>query len=77
MPATSSPGTPTGRQDVFVTDTRTGAITRVSTNSSGNQGNSWSRYPVISADGRCVAFESDASNLVTGDTNGVGDIFVK
>ena len=33
-------------------------------------------YPSISADGRYVAFQSSASNLVPGDTNGVGDTFV-
>ena len=33
--------------------------------------------PAISADGRYVAFGSDASNLVAGDTNGAGDVFVR
>ena len=33
--------------------------------------------PAISADGRFVAFESDATNLVPGDTNGVHDVFVR
>src|SRR4051794_9344185 len=32
--------------------------------------------PVISADGRFVAFSSHASDLVAGDTNGVADVFV-
>jgi Tol biopolymer transport system component len=31
----------------------------------------------ISADGRCVAFASEATNLVAGDTNGAGDVFVR
>src|SRR5262245_15217663 len=31
----------------------------------------------ISADGRYVAFSSEASNLITGDTNGFSDIFVR
>lgn len=44
--------------------------------SAGNQGNGYSAAPVISADGRFVAFGSYASNLVVGDTNGVPDIFV-
>jgi hypothetical protein len=43
---------------------------------SGTQGNDDSWYVVISADGRYVAFESNATNLVPGDTNGVRDIFV-
>ncbi len=33
--------------------------------------------PSISAGGRLVAFFSEASNLVSGDTNGVGDVFVR
>jgi uncharacterized repeat protein (TIGR01451 family) len=38
---------------------------------------SWSYNPAISADGRWVAFQSDASNLVAGDTNGKLDVFVR
>jgi len=53
------------------------AITeRVSVSSTGDQGNSGSSFPAISADGRSVAFESFASNLVPGDTNGQWDVFV-
>lgn len=63
--------------DIFVKDLQTGAISRVSTSSSGAQSNGASHDPVISADGRSVAFRSSASNLVTGDTNGQQDIFVK
>ena len=44
--------------------------------SSGNQGNGGSYYPAVSADGRYVAFDSHASNLVVGDTNGAVDVFV-
>src|SRR5439155_10343139 len=40
------------------------------------QGNAASSTPVFSADGRFVAFRSQASNLVSGDNNGVADIFV-
>ena len=57
-----------------------GDTTRVSVDSSGVQGNSYSSYlnlPSISASGRWVAFESGASNLVSGDTNGYWDIFVR
>ena len=52
-------------------------ITRVSVDSAGNQANSFSLIPSISADGRFVAFSSDASNLVPGDTNNSSDIFVR
>jgi Tol biopolymer transport system component len=62
--------------DVFVHDMSMGETERISVASNGSQGNSWSDIPAISADGRFVAFDSDASNLVSGDTNGTWDIFV-
>ena len=62
--------------DVFVHDRQSGATTRVSVDSAGNQANGVSTRPAISADGRFLAFESAASNLVDGDTNGVADVFV-
>ena len=70
-------GDTNGDYDVFVKDTLTGTTTRVSTDSSGSQGNWSSRDPSISSDGRYVAFTSDSLNLVAGDTNGEPDIFVK
>src|SRR5437762_3520785 len=75
-PATSCPGTPTGGTDVFVHDRQTGTTERVSVDSLGNEGNGSSANPSISADGRFVAFDSGASNLVPGDTNGGTDVFV-
>ena len=45
--------------------------------SSGNQANFISDEPSISADGRFVAFNSRASNLVPGDTNISQDVFVR
>lgn len=57
------------RTDVFVRDTKTGRTERVSVSSTGRQGNDHSWTPQISADGRWVAFVSDATNLVPGDTN--------
>ncbi|MFO0985006.1 MAG: hypothetical protein U1E76_25295 [Planctomycetota bacterium] len=62
--------------DVFVHDRETGETTRVSVSSQGNQGNSYSVTPALSADGRFVAFGSEASNLIPDDTNGHQDIFV-
>ena len=53
-----------------------GDTTRVSVDSGGAQGNNASYSPSISADGRYVAFTSNASNLVAGDTNGTADIFL-
>lgn len=52
-------------------------ITRLSVSSSGEQGNGYSNAPSVSADGRYVVFESDATNLVAGDNNGTGDIFLR
>jgi Tol biopolymer transport system component len=54
-----------------------GSTTRLSTATGGGQGNGRSFVPAISADGRYVAFYSDASNLVSGDTNGARDVFVR
>jgi Tol biopolymer transport system component len=63
--------------DVFVRDTAAGRTTRVSVDSAGNQANGSSSNGAISANGRYVAFESVASNLVTGDTNNDVDVFVR
>ena len=71
------PGDTNDETDIFVRDTLTNTTTRVSVDSAGNQGNSVSYSPSISADGRFVAFESFASNLVPGDTNDERDIFVR
>ena len=55
-----------GSTDVFVRDLRTGKTTLVSVNKSGNAAaNRGSSSPSISADGRYVAFDSSATDLVT------------
>jgi Tol biopolymer transport system component len=51
--------------------------TRQTVGPGGQQANSFSFEPAISADGRFVAFRSFASNLVAGDTNGSYDVFVR
>jgi hypothetical protein len=48
----------------------------VSTSLTGGDGNGDSRYAKVSADGNFVVFESDASNLTAGDTNGRTDVFI-
>ena len=53
-----------------------GDTTRVSVASDGTQGNGNIGIQSISGDGRYVAFSSDASNLVPGDTNEESDIFL-
>jgi hypothetical protein len=63
-------------EDIFVYDRQTGEISRVSVSSAGQQADVYSEYPSISADGRFVAFNSYATNLVPDDTNGKGDLFV-
>jgi Tol biopolymer transport system component len=70
------PGDTNGVRDIFVHDRVTGQTTRVSVASDGTEGNGHSDLPSISADGRYVAFASEASNLVPGDTNRWADIFV-
>jgi DNA-binding beta-propeller fold protein YncE/Tol biopolymer transport system component len=69
-------GDTNGYTDIFVHDRQTGQTGRVSIASNGTQGNGDSYWPSISADGRYVAFESEASNLVSGDTSGHWDVFV-
>ena len=54
-----------------------GVTTRISVQSNGTQGNGSSAIPAISGNGLFVVFESDAANLVTGDSNGNTDIFVR
>lgn len=62
--------------DIFVYDRKNNTTARVSISSSGKEGNRMSWYPSISGDGSFVVFESFATNLVSGDTNGASDIFV-
>ncbi|MFM6038282.1 MAG: DUF4347 domain-containing protein [Sphaerospermopsis kisseleviana] len=70
-------GDTNGSYDIFVKDLTTNTITRVSTASNGTQGNGSSELPTISSDGRYVVFKSNATNLVSGDTNNSYDVFVK
>ena len=63
--------------DVFLRDRVTRELTRVSVSSAGVEGNGWSAYPSISANGRHIAFYSCATNLDSSDTNGLCDFFVR
>jgi len=77
-------GDTNGDRDYFVRDLLTSTTTRISVSSNGTQaegnylpGNNATVSPLsMSGDGRFVAFESSASNLVDLDTNGFTDIFV-
>ena len=62
--------------DVFVHDRWEDKTIRVSISSSGRQGNDDSLGGVVSADGRYVAFTSEASTLVDRDTNEARDVLV-
>ncbi|MSZ04550.1 MAG: hypothetical protein F2700_08850, partial [Actinobacteria bacterium] len=66
-----------GARDIFVRDLTDGTTVRVSVDSAEVEANNSSYRPSISADGRYVAFESSASNLVAVDGNDERDIFVR
>jgi archaellum component FlaF (FlaF/FlaG flagellin family) len=74
--STLVPNDTNGEVDVFVRDRTTGTLERVSIRSNGTQGNDVSTRPTLSANGNMVAFDSSASNLVSGDTNQQLDVFV-
>ena len=65
-----------GVSDIFVRDRELGITRRVSISSAGVQANGSSGHPSISKDGRYVAFQSSATDLIPGDSNGVADVFV-
>ena len=69
-------GDTNNHSDVFARSVAGGPITRVSNGLAGAQANGDSDWPTVDAAGRSVAFDSAATNLVSGDTNGVGDTFV-
>jgi Tol biopolymer transport system component len=70
-------GDSNGVADVFVRDRQAGTTERVSVDSSGKQADGACTSCAISSDGRFVAFASVATNLVSGDTNGTFDVFVR
>ena len=69
-------GDTNGKYDIFLYDQWSTFLERISLSSNGTQADGDSMFPAISADGRYVAFQSSAANLVNGDINGVEDIFV-
>jgi Tol biopolymer transport system component len=64
------------KYDVFVRDLVAGTTVRASVDTGGGDSNGDSSFPAVSADGRRVGFESNASDIVTGDGNGLTDVFV-
>jgi hypothetical protein len=75
--ATLVPDDTNGESDVFAFDRDTAVTERVSVGSGGAQADRASVAPAVSGDGRFVAFASDATNLVPGDTNQRADVFVR
>ncbi len=69
-------GDTNGKQDIFVHDLHTGLTTRESVSSSGVQANADALEPAITPDGRYVAFNTEADNLVSGDSNHAADVFI-
>jgi len=65
------------RVDIFVRDLSNGTTRRASLSAGGVQANGPSGQPAVSANGRFVAFASQATNLVAGDTNGQPEVFVR
>ncbi|MHC4550878.1 MAG: TolB family protein [Planctomycetota bacterium] len=72
----SARATPMGVRQIYVRNRTTGTTLLVSKDVTNDPGNDDSAAPALSPGGRFVAFQSDASDLVAGDTNGVTDIFV-
>ncbi|WP_086821742.1 choice-of-anchor D domain-containing protein [Allokutzneria sp. NRRL B-24872] len=64
-----------GQSNVYVRDTRTGVVTLLS-KGSGVPADGPSQLPSISADGRYVAFETQATNLGTTDRDSTPDVVV-
>ena len=69
-------GDTNGLGDIFLRDRLAGTTKRVNVANNGTQANGSSVLDSMSDDGRYISFTSEASNLVSGDTNGVSDIFV-
>jgi WD40-like Beta Propeller Repeat len=68
--------TPGNCADVYLRDRQTNQTIRLSEAAGGASADGPSGHPRISSDGRWIAFDSAATNLVAGDTNGVSDVFL-
>ncbi|GAB5452491.1 MAG: hypothetical protein Hals2KO_28190 [Halioglobus sp.] len=72
-----APDDTNGVQDVFLRDMDRATTRRVSLSTPGEQGNGASFTPAVSENGDYTVFASDATNLVSDDTNGVRDVFLR
>lgn len=68
---------PSNLSQIYLKNLETGELTLISTSTNSGMANGFSERPSISADGRYIAFDSTASDLVSGDTNNHADIFIK
>jgi Tol biopolymer transport system component len=81
-PSTGRPSAPTGLaagfalRQVYVRDENTKTTTQISVGENGEWPDGASVRPAVSADGRYVAFTSEATRLVKNDTNRVADVFL-
>ncbi|MCA1829885.1 MAG: hypothetical protein LC663_00005 [Actinobacteria bacterium] len=66
-----------GVADVFLKDLKTGAVQRISVATDGTEADGASNSPFVSLFGDYVTFESGATNLAPGDTNGLSDAFLR
>ncbi|MFN3286813.1 MAG: TolB family protein, partial [Sphingomonadaceae bacterium] len=71
------PGDTNQARDLFLKDLASGETRRVSVGAAGEEARGQSGGGSLSADGRWLLFESNAPNLVPGDTNGAYDVFLK
>jgi Tol biopolymer transport system component len=61
---------------IFRLDRQTGDLTLISRSTGGGYSTGWAYWPSISSDGRFIAFEADATDLVPSDRNKLRDIFL-
>ena len=72
VPAGMTPGS-----EIFLRDLTASQTSRISVNADDRQGNGMSVQPAIRADGTREAFTTESTNLVPGDHNKSGDVFVR
>lgn len=70
-------GDTNGKSDIFLRDRLSGTTERISSGAGGLEASGDSYSAALTPDGRFVAFQSNASNLVAGDTNGRWDVFLR
>lgn len=71
------PGDTNDSPEVFLRDRVSGTTTRVAVSTAGTPGDKSSGGSSMTPDARYIAFSSESTNLVAGDTNGLADIFLR